>query len=160
MSNTSTLHLICGQAGAGKTTYAQQLEEQEFAIRFSKDEWIVTLYGRGLTLDEWSLYEPRCYACIQAVSGALLKKGSNVIWDFGFWYRKERQEAKEFADRFAANCIVHYLATPTELRRARVITRNSSLTNDSVAISAEDFEKQLSWFEPPSDEERITLRKV
>ena len=70
--------LVCGQAGAGKTTYAKNLEELESAIRFSKDEWIITLYGRGLTVDQWSLYEPRCYACIKSVTIPLLKLGACV----------------------------------------------------------------------------------
>jgi hypothetical protein len=35
-----------------------------------------------------------------------------------------------------------------------------SLTHDSVAISAEDFEKQINWFEVPSEEEGVTVRMV
>jgi predicted kinase len=160
MSHTPTLHLICGQAGAGKTTYAKHLEELESAIRFSKDEWIVALYGRDLTLEDWSQYEPRCYAIIESVTVPLLKSGINVIWDYGFWYSEERIKALNFANNLRAHCMLHYLATETKLRRDRVLNRNSSLTHDSVAISAEDFDKQLGWFEVPSEDEGIILKVV
>jgi O-succinylbenzoate synthase len=102
MSHTPTLHLICGQAGAGKTTYAKHLEKSESAVRFSKDEWIVTLYGRDLTLADWSQFEPRCYALIESLSEPLLKRGIDVIWDYGFWYREERLRALNFANNLEA----------------------------------------------------------
>ena len=48
MANRAVLHLICGQAGSGKTTYAKQLETHLNAFRFTKDEWMVSLYGRHI----------------------------------------------------------------------------------------------------------------
>lgn len=56
--------------------------------------------------------------------------------------------------------MLHYLATETTLRKERVLKRNISLTHDSVAISAEDFDKQLGWFEVPSEDEGIILKVV
>jgi len=38
-----TAHLIHGYLGAGKTTFARQLERNIPAIRFSHDEWMVRL---------------------------------------------------------------------------------------------------------------------
>ena len=40
-----TAHLIHGFLGAGKTTFARQLEQRIPAIRFSHDEWMARLYG-------------------------------------------------------------------------------------------------------------------
>jgi predicted kinase len=160
MSHTPTLHLVCGQAGAGKTTYAKHLEKSESAVRFSKDEWIITLYGRDLTLEDWSQFEPRCYALIESISEPLLKRGISIIWDYGFWYREERLKALSFANNLRAHCKLHYLATETELRRDRVLDRNRSLTHDSVAISAEEFDKQLGWFEVPSEDEGVILKVI
>jgi predicted kinase len=40
-----TAHLIHGYLGAGKTTFARQLERDIPAIRFSHDEWMTRLYG-------------------------------------------------------------------------------------------------------------------
>ena len=41
----ATAHLIYGYIGAGKTTYAQDLEDRLHAVRFTTDEWISTLYS-------------------------------------------------------------------------------------------------------------------
>jgi predicted kinase len=162
MTHSPTLHLICGQAGAGKTTYAKQLEVKDKLIRFSKDQWMVTLYGRELTLDDWSVFEPRCYEVIERITESLLHLGVSVVWDFGFWYRHERIKAAGFAKACGANCINHYLATPTEIRKMRVTQRNDSLKNDplqrdSVSISNEAFDQQIGWFEPPTDDEGLQV---
>jgi tRNA uridine 5-carbamoylmethylation protein Kti12 len=41
----ATAHLIHGFLGAGKTTFARQLERELRAIRFSQDEWMANLNG-------------------------------------------------------------------------------------------------------------------
>jgi len=45
MQNTnkslSTLHLICGLPGSGKTTLSKKIEAETGAIRFCPDEWII-----------------------------------------------------------------------------------------------------------------------
>ncbi|NJC23977.1 putative kinase [Arthrobacter pigmenti] len=38
------VHLLCGLNGAGKTTYARQLEHELPAVRFSLDEWMLHLF--------------------------------------------------------------------------------------------------------------------
>jgi predicted kinase len=160
MSNTVALHLICGQAGAGKTTYSKQLEAQLNAFQFTKDEWMVLLYGRSITLEQWALYEPRCYACIETIARRLLQRHMGVILDYGFWYRHERARAKQFADELGVPCIVHFLNVPAEVRRERVRGRNLSITDDSVVMSDDDFERQMSWFEAPHASEGIPIRAI
>lgn len=160
MGNRAVLHLICGQAGSGKTTYAKQLETQLNAFRFTKDEWMVSLYGRHITLDEWSQYEPRCYACIETITRRLLEREISVILDYGFWYRHERARAKDFANELGIRSVVHFLNVPVEVRRERVLRRNKSITNDSVVMSEDEFDKQLSWFEVPSEQEGLSVKLI
>jgi predicted kinase len=160
MTNKPTLHLICGQAGAGKTTYAKQLEIEDRAIRFTKDEWIISLYGRDLTLEQWSQYEPRCYACIDLMAKPILQRGLSVIMDYGFWYRQERARGASLAIESGADCIIHFLNISTELRRERVLNRNKTITDNSIIMSEKDFDMQISWFETPTEQEGITIRRV
>ena len=40
------IHLICGSAGAGKTTYAQELTKPIGAVGFSIDEWMTRLFWK------------------------------------------------------------------------------------------------------------------
>ena len=160
MANSAVLHLICGQAGSGKTTYAKQLETQLKAFRFTKDEWMVSLYGRHITLDQWSQYEPRCYACIETIARRLLEREISVILDYGFWYRHERARVKDFANELGIRSIVHFLNVPVEVRRERVLSRNKAIADDSVVISEDDFDKQVSWFEVPSEHEGISVKLI
>ena len=160
MANRALLHLICGQGGSGKTTYAKQLETELNAFRFTKDEWMVSLYGRQITLEEWSQYEPRCYACIETIARRLLEREISVILDYGFWYRHERARAKDFANELGIRSVVHFLNVPVEVRRERVLRRNKSIANDSIVMSEDEFNKQISWFEPPSENEGLSIKLI
>ena len=40
-----TVHMISGLIGAGKTTFAHELERRHGAVRFSLDEWIMGAFG-------------------------------------------------------------------------------------------------------------------
>jgi hypothetical protein len=48
-------HLIYGYLGAGKTTFARQLERDIPAIRFSHDEWMVRLYGDDPPIEQFAV---------------------------------------------------------------------------------------------------------
>ena len=59
----ATAHLIHGFLGAGKTTFARELEQNIPAIRFSHDEWMTRLYGDDPALlknirilEQWYLF--------------------------------------------------------------------------------------------------------
>jgi predicted kinase len=90
----------------------------------------------------------------------LLQRKVSVILDYGFWYRHERARAKAVADGLGVPCIVHFLNVPDEVRRERVVARNRSIGEDSVVISDDDFERQLSWFEVPHENEGMAIRVI
>jgi predicted kinase len=80
--------------------------------------------------------------------------------DYGFWYRHERARAKDLADELGVRSIVHFLNVPVEVRRERVLSRNKSIADDSVVISEDEFDKQVSWFEVPSEHEGIAIKSI
>lgn len=43
----TTLTLLCGLPGSGKTTYARRLEERG-TLRLSSDDWMVPLFGHHM----------------------------------------------------------------------------------------------------------------
>jgi len=45
-------YVICGFIGAGKTTFARKLEHETKAIRITKDEWIIKIFGNKITSDK------------------------------------------------------------------------------------------------------------
>jgi predicted kinase len=153
LNMSPTLYLICGKAGAGKTTLAKKLENEEKVIRLSKDEWILSLFGRSLTSEEWNKAELRVCTTLTQFASDLLAQGKSVALDFGFWYRKERLSAKQIADSAGAKAKLYYLATTDEIRRERVLARNAQPDPASVEISQEQLNMQGDWFEEPSEDE-------
>ena len=55
----STVYLICGFIGAGKSTFAKQLEEKTGAVRITKDEWLIRLIGNDPTIDGFEEYDKK-----------------------------------------------------------------------------------------------------
>ena len=45
MAAEPTIHLMCGLVAAGKTTLARRLAHDLPAVRLTRDEWMLRLYG-------------------------------------------------------------------------------------------------------------------
>jgi predicted kinase len=50
-----TLYLTVGLPGTGKTTAARRIEEEQLALRLSKDPWVKALYGNENPTDATSV---------------------------------------------------------------------------------------------------------
>ncbi len=82
------VHLLCGLNGAGKTTYARRLAEARGAVRFSLDEWLLTLHP-GIRYDapEYGPLAERGKLLIWDVAGQVLALGHDVVLDWNSWSR-------------------------------------------------------------------------
>jgi predicted kinase len=52
-----TLFIIVGLPGSGKTTLARELELQHGALRLTKDDWMMPLFGWGEFEDKREVVE-------------------------------------------------------------------------------------------------------
>ena len=86
----ATAHLIHGFLGVGKTTLARQLERSIPAIRFSHDEWMTRLYGDDPPVEHFAELYRRVCQQVEEVWPRCLELGLNVVFEFGFWTRQER----------------------------------------------------------------------
>jgi predicted kinase len=87
-----TLYLMVGLPGSGKTTRAREIEVAERALRLTPDDWIVALYGADLGRPQRDAVRDPVEALQWTVARRALTLGCDVILDWGFWSRQEREE--------------------------------------------------------------------
>ena len=149
----STLHLIVGLPGAGKTTLARRLERELPALRLTPDEWIGPLYGEHLTQSQLDAARDPVESVQWAVAARSLALGMSVILDFGFWSREEREGFRGRAAALGARSRVHALVVAKEDLWARLEQRNADLLPHTFHISREQLDAWWALFEQPDDDE-------
>lgn len=85
MSDT-TLFLMVGLPGAGKTTRARELAASHDVLRLTPDEWHLPFFGTSLSAEgKRDLLE----GWLITVALRTLRLGTSVVLDFGLWGRDE-----------------------------------------------------------------------
>jgi len=140
-----TLILICGLPGAGKTTLAKQIEHDLPALRLTPDDWMT-----ALSINLWDEEKRAQIESLQwQMAQRALRLGLNVVMDFGFWSREERDRFRQGAASVGAAFELRFLDVPLEELWARIRNRKA----ESPQIQRSDLERWWHAFEPPSPEE-------
>ena len=150
---SATVHLLCGKTGSGKTTFARALEQERKALLLSADEWMILLFGRDM---ERELFDARLRVCkelIYGVSERLTRLGVDVVLDFGFWARAERNAARDRISASGAAHVLYFFDAADDVLRKRLRARNSRLPANAYEITDEMFEEFGGMFEPPAADE-------
>jgi predicted kinase len=130
----ATVHLIHGFVGAGKTTFAQQLERDVEGVRFTPDDWSTALFGDEPPNPEFSA---RVAALIDQQWRRTVACGVDVILDFGFGTRALRDDVRCAAGTIGAQSRLYFVSCPEALLRERL----------------HDFDALKAGFEPLQDDE-------
>ena len=154
----SRLIMVCGETGAGKTTYSLKLAQEINGIRFSIDPWMQNLFSKDMTTLDFSWMMERVERCrdqIWEVSEQILNIGGNVVLDLAFTTKNQRSYFLEKVKDLDVNPEIHFLDVPTDIRRTQVKKRN--LEKDPKVYSFEVTDMMFDFMEPlferPSDEE-------
>ena len=151
-------YVICGFIGAGKTTFARKLEKETGAIRITKDEWMIQIFGNKITSGKnFEVYDHNIIELTRNISFKILKSGGDVILDEGFWAKSQRDDIKKKIINVGAKPIFYYVECPIEKMKERVATRSKIPPEDSFEINEEMFDEYLKYWEPPTKEEDILL---
>jgi predicted kinase len=148
----TTVHMICGYLGAGKTTFARKVEERERALRFSVDEMYLRLFADGPTYELDSAAMGRLLDVIEDHWTRAAVQGISVVLDLGFWNREFRERTRARAEELGARVRLYFLQCSDDLARERCLSRNG--TEGAFLISPEGFEELKARFEAPSDDEK------
>ena len=155
------VYLICGKICCGKTTYAQKLCKEKNAILLSVDEITLTLFGQHCG-DKHDEYVERTEKYLLNKSLELLENNFNVVLDWGFWTKAERESAKRFYKSRNIVCELHYIDISGETWKSRLRKRNNAvLANETSAYYVDDklAAKFASIFEVPSEDEINVIYK-
>ncbi len=149
------VYLICGKICSGKSTYAEQLRVQNNAVLLSTDEITLALFGQhcGNKHDD---YVERTQNYLFNKSLELIEVGINVILDWGFWMKEERDYAREFYNSRNIEYEFHYVDISDETWKARLKKRNGEVSAEETSADYIDgnlAEKFASMFEEPSEDE-------
>ncbi len=147
--------LLCGVAGSGKTTYAQQLETDGY-VRLSIDEEVWARFGRyGID------YDPADYARLSAAAEdvlrerlvTLIRQGRDVVVDFSFWQRASRDRYKRLVEATGGTWRLIYLKVDPVVLRQRLNDRAGRFdANAAFPIKQGTLAAYLAGFEEPRGE--------
>ena len=151
----ATLYLMVGLPCSGKTTLAQKLEREKSALRLTTDEWHVRLFGQDAKEPEHDARHSLIEAMLWNIASRALELGTNVILDFGFWAREEREDYRLRAKQLGASSEVHFLdVAEAELLR-RLAMRNSQPSQASFYIPEEMMKPWIGFFQKPTPDELV-----
>ena len=144
------LVLLCGPAGAGKSTHARRYAADGYAVA-SVDELA------------WAAGHPAVHPLpddvARRVAGALrdrvvtlLDEGRDVVVDSSFWSRASRDEYRALGAEHGADVLVVYVDTPRDVALARVAARAAAHPHD-VVLTPEVAAAFHDGFEVPTPDE-------
>ena len=147
--------LICGKICCGKTTYAQKMCAENNAVLLSVDEITLALFGQHCG-DKHDEYVERTEKYLLNKSLELIQKNINVVLDWGFWTKAERESVKEFYKSRDIKCELRYLEISDEIWMQRLEKRNNAVLKKEASAYFMEYnmaEKFSSMFEKPTEDE-------
>lgn len=149
----ATLHLMVGLPCSGKTTLAQTLEREHSALRLTPDEWHIRLFGQDAEEPEHDARHSRIEAMLWNIARRALELGTNVILDFGFWAREEREDYRSRAKQLGASSEIHFLEVSADELMHRLAVRNSQPSQTHFYIPEAMMKPWIAFFQSPALDE-------
>ena len=151
----TTLYLMVGLPCSGKTTRAKELEYELFALRLTPDEWQVNLFGHDVYDPEHDKRHSLIEDMLWQIAARALSLGINIILDFGFWAKEERDDYRTRAKKLGARSEVIFMDVGEEELMKRVRVRNDNLTNTIAYIPEELMISWIRFFQRPDADELL-----
>lgn len=151
--------ILCGKIACGKTYYGKHLKEEMNGVILSVDDLMLALSDNCLG-DKHDNIANRCEQYFYKLAKSMISQGINVIIDFGYWKKKERQEARTYFESYNIPVELHYVLIDEDRRLDQLDKRNERLIKESlinqerVYIISEELRISLDdKFETPISEE-------
>jgi predicted kinase len=153
----STLYLIAGKIGAGKSTLARKLAERPATLLISEDHWTSHLFADRLqTIDDYRVLSARLRATMAPHVVAILRLGLSVVLDFPANTPTQRAWMRGLIEAARVPHELHLLDMPDALCLERLRRRNESGTHP-FQVSDAQFAEFTRHFAPPSADEGFNV---
>ncbi len=151
--------MMCGVAGAGKTTFSQQLEKEGF-IRLSIDEEIWATkgrYGVDFPMDEIEIYKDEAERKLRKRLVQLIHEKERVVVDYSFWNRDRRDQYKQLIEKAGGKWKLIYLKVDPDVLRERLKIRNKRFDANAFPITEDILSTYIKGFDVPNGEGEIVI---
>lgn len=153
-----TVHLLCGLPASGKTTLARRLEQERVAVRFTLDEWMLSVFDLAPSDAAYGPRASRVKELIWRMVERVLALGHDVVLDWSHWSVGAREEARRRAAALGADAVVHYIDVPLEVVEQRLAERNMTAPAGVHLLDLDDVRRfARDLFEPPTPAEAVAI---
>lgn len=126
--NKGKVFLICGRICSGKSYYAEKLLCENNAVILSVDEMVFALFD-GKLGERHDKVTERIKKYLYKKSIDILKTGTDVILEWGFWKKDWRQAAIEFYKSHGFRYELHYVDISDTDWEKNICERNKKIQN-------------------------------
>lgn len=147
---------ICGKVCSGKSYYAKTLIKKENAVILSCDDVTMTLFDNNLG-DNHDVMVKRIMTHLKDLSIKIYNTNTNVILDWGFWSKKDREELTNFYKEKNIPIEWYYICVDNKTWNKNIEERNKRVkegNGGSDFYVGEGLKKKVlsRWDEPTKEE--------
>ena len=157
MKHRPEFHFMCGKAGAGKSTLANQLAQQHDAILLCEDIWLARLFPDEIEIFEDYIKFTRRIKTVVAPMAVELLRRQSVILDFPANTIDSRRWFRSIIEQAGCAHSLHFAVATDELCLQRIAKRNVERPEGSHELDEATFNKISSYFQPPTEQEKFNL---
>ena len=147
---------ICGKICSGKSYYANILREKGNAVILSCDEITASLFDNNLG-DKHDEMTKRIREYLLKKSIELVKVDTNVILDWGFWTKTDREYITQYFKENNILCEWHYINIDDDSWQKNIHERNKKVLDgtdtNNFYLDEGLMQKLLTIWQEPSKNE-------
>jgi len=155
-SQKTTLYLMLGYPGAGKTTAAKLIATYAHGVHIWADEHRRTHYPEPHYSEEEN---QKLYQKLNDQAAKALQNGQSVIYDTAFNHYTDRKKLRAIAQEAGAETVIIWVQTPRDIARHRALNADlHTATRILGSMTDAIFGRLSDKLEKPRDNETtITL---
>lgn len=155
------LTFFCGKMGAGKSTMAKSIAQNNRAVLLSEDDWLCSLYPKSISsVEDYVEYSGRIKPLVKNLVQNIILAGSNVVMDFPANTVIQRNWFRSIFSEIGAGHKLIYIDLPNDMCLKRIAKRRLECPERAQTDNEEMFNQVTRYFSEPKPEENINIVKV